>query len=338
MKTTVIGGYCVLNNFNNTLYASKAYKIYKSLNYGKDWILDGVVDDPKYSMLALTRLGARLFRAEITDLLVLKNGERIIIAKKGIFVCKVNSTVYKKVFSIPRGTRPLNLCEDGDGAIYFGEYLSNKERGPVHVYKSIDSGVNWDICYTFEDKWIRHVHGIFYDHYENKVWFATGDLDNECIIGSTDDGFKTIDIFKEGKQKYRTVQLFFYKDFIVYGTDTEYEKNFIYKINRHDKVETCIIELQGSVLSGSSSGDYAVISTAVEPSEVNKDVYSHVWFSKNGIDWTDLCSFEKDMFSKKYFQYGRVKFPRNAIVDNKLFLTGHALKKIDNKTLICDLG
>ena len=334
MIEKVISGYCVLNINDSVIYAAKGYKIYKSFDETKTWELDGIVNDFKFSNLARVRLSARLFRAEITDLLVLKDGSRMLIGKKGIFVAQKDSKEYKKTFSIPRGTRPLNICEGADGVVYFGEYLRNNERTPVHIYHSHDSGVTWKICYTFKENSIRHVHGIFYDKFEDKIWFATGDLDGECIIGNTSNDFQEVHIFKEGGQKYRTVQLFFFKDFIIYGTDTEYEKNYIYKINRINGTEERMQNVQGSVMSGITYEDNVVISTTVEPSDVNTDLYSHIWFSNDGVNWKELCSFEKDFFDQKYFQYGRVRFPRNAMMDNKFYLTGHALKDIDGKTVI----
>jgi len=334
MIEKIISGYCVLNIHNNIIYASKGYKIYRSSDETKTWELDGIVDDFKFSNLARIRLSARLFRAEVTDLLVLKDGSRVLIGKKGIFVAQKDSKKYKKSFSIPRGTRPLNICEGADGVLYFGEYLRNIERTPIHIYHSHDGGFTWKVCYTFKENTIRHVHGIFYDKYEDKIWFATGDWDGECIIGSTSNDFNDVHYFKEGGQKYRTVILLFFKDFIIYGTDTEFEENAIYKVNRLDGTEERVQNVQGSIMSGSNDGDNIVISTTVEPSDVNTDLNSYVWFSNDGVNWKELCSFEKDFLDQKYFQYGRVRFPRNAMVGNKLYLTGHALKSIDGKTVI----
>jgi hypothetical protein len=333
-----IKGYCVLNISDKVVYSAKGYRIYKSIDEGNSWELDGIVDDLRFSIIAnASRLAARLFRAEITALSVLQDGSRIIIGKKGIFLAAPGERLYKKIFSIPRGTRPLNICEDNKGHLYFGEYFSNPERREVHIYASYDRGETWGVCYTFGNNTIRHVHGVFYDPIEHLVWFATGDLDGECLIGNTSDGFKTVNIFKEGGQSYRTVQLFFYQDFIVYATDTEYEKNFIYRIDRKDGKEYCLKEIQGSVLSGDSNGHWAVVATAVEPSTVNKDKFSHVWYSPDGLKWKELEKFEKDSLSKKYFQYGRIKFPRNAIFNNKLYCAGNALKHIDSNTIVLDL-
>lgn len=331
----ILSSYCVLNIHQNVIYAAKGYSIYKSFDGGGSWELDGKIEDFKYGLIANTsRLLARLFRAEITNLIILQNGSRIITAKKGIFVASFDQKIYRKTFIVPRGSRPMGLCLDGSGSIYFGEYFSNPERDKVHIFKSVDSGLTWVICYTFPKKSIRHIHGIFYDRYEDMIWFSTGDLDGECIIGNTQDGFKNVNFVKKGGQQYRTVKLLFYKDFIVYGTDSEYEKNYIYRIDRKDYKEYCLKDIQSSVFSAVKVDEYAAISTAVEASSVNIDRYAHVWFSENGIEWKELFQFEKDFFHPKYFQVGRIKFPQGAFYNGELFSTGHALKGLDNSSLI----
>ncbi|GIU00464.1 hypothetical protein TSL6_09700 [Sulfurovum sp. TSL6] len=334
----ILSGYCALNICNNVIYAAKGYKIFKSFDGGKSWEIDGKIEDLKYSLIANTsRLLARLFRTEITYLLILQDGSRVAIGKKGIFVAQKNEKIYRKTFNVSRGTRPLNMCEDSKGYLYFGEYLSNPDREEVHIFKSIDSGKTWTICHTFPKSTIRHVHGIFYDKYEDLLWFATGDLDGECIIGYTNDSFETVKIFKHGGQKYRAVQLLFFKDFIIYGTDTEYDKNYIYRLDRKNGKEHCLQELQGSVLSSVNSDEYAAISTAVEPSEVNHDIYSYIWFSNDGYQWKELYKGKKDSLNPKYFQYGRFKFPIGAINNEEILFSGHALERLDNKTIIYSL-
>lgn len=335
----ILSGYCVLNIHHGVIYAAKGYKILKSHDNGNTWQLDGSLNDLKYGLIAnSSRLLARLFRAEITNLLILQNGNRLLTAKKGIFVAQKNEKVYKKSFSVTRGNRPMNVCEDKNGFLYFGEYFSNPERNQVHIFKSTDAGSSWEVCYTFPENTIRHIHGIFYDEYEDLVWFATGDLDSESIIGNTSNSFKSVNIVKQGKQIYRTVQLLFYKEFIIYGTDTEYEKNYIYRLDRKDYKEYCLKEIQGSVLSSVNSlSGHAAISTAVEPSEVNLDTFSHIWLSLDGLEWKEMLKYEKDSLNPKYFQYGRVKFPRNGINTKECYFSGHALNGIDNKTVIFPL-
>lgn len=335
LNTKIISGYYVLYAKDDLLYAAKGYRIFKSMDNGDTWVKDGYLQDLKYGLIAnFNRLLSRLFRAQVTNLIVLEDGTRIAAAKKGIFVAQKNETTYKKTFEITRGNRPMNFCEDKNHNIYFGEYFSNRNRDEVYIYKSEDFGKSWKVCYTFPKGSIRHVHGIFYDEYEDSIWFTTGDFDEECIIGNTKDEFKTINIFKQGAQKYRAVVLLFFKDFIVYGTDTEHEKNYIYKLNRADGKETCLNELQGSVFAGAYYKNYAVLSTTVEPSQVNKDNYSYIWFSENGTKWNSIFKGEKDFFDPKYFQYGNFKFPVGAVNENRILFTGNSLKGFDNNTVI----
>lgn len=335
----LLSGYCVLNVHQNVIYAAKGYKIYKSTDEGNTWELEGWVDDLKFSLIANTsRLLARFTRAEITTIQILEDGTRVLIARKGIFVADKGEKIYKKTFHVMKGSRPLNMCLDGKENLYFGDYFLNHEREEINIYKSENSGKTWEVCYAFPKKTIRHVHGIFYDKYKDLVWFATGDFGNECIIGNTNNGFETIEIFKQGKQKYRAVDLMFYEDFIVYGTDTEVAKNYIYRIDRKDGQEYCLANLQGSVLSSAKTDEGAVISTAVEPSEVNHDVYSHIWFSKDGLKWNELYKAKKDFLPPKLWQYGRFKFPIGAIDNGKLLFSGHALEGLDNKTVIYSLN
>jgi hypothetical protein len=338
----IIPKYRILYVDNNIMYAAKGYSIYSSDDNGKSWILDGKVIDKKYSFIGNFRLLARLLRIEVSGMLILEDGSRVLIAKKGIFVAKPNSKEYIRTFNITRGSKPMNICQDSDGSLYFGEYILNgpflqDEREEVHVYKSDDNAYNWNICYTFPKNTIRHIHGIFYDKFTDKMWFTSGDRGNECIIGNTDNGFKTINIVKQGGQKYRAVKLFFYKDFIVYGTDTQIEQNHIYRFSRESGDEECIQKVQGSVISGVQVGDKACISTAIEPSEVNKESYVHLWYTPDGNHWRDIYKVKNDSLSLKYFQFAKMQFPHNAIIGDKIIATGHAVKRLDGKTVILSL-
>jgi len=324
------------------IYIAKGYNIYKVNQKNKKWILDGKIIDSKYSLLSkLNRLLNRLLRIEPSNMLILKNGSRVVSAKKGIFIALKDSQKYLKTFHLPRGNKPLNICLSPNGYLYFGEYIlngrfSDTERNEVHIYKSVDNGETWSICYTFPKNTIRHIHGIFYDKYTEKLWITTGDKDEECLIANTDDEFQSINIVKHGKQKYRAVTLLFYKDYIVYGTDTEHEENYICSINRKTSREIRLRKLQGSVLMATQNydTDTSAISTAVEPSLVNNHAYAHVWFSKDGINWQDIYSEKKDKWSAKYFQYGRITFPENALRNSSIIFSGHALEGIDNRVII----
>jgi len=324
------------------IYLAKGYNIYKSYQKSKKLIFDGKLIDSKYTFISkFSRMLNRLLRIEPSSLLLLQNGDRLISAKKAIFVAKKGSKQYIKTFSIPRGNKPLNIAlNPNNGYLYFGEYILNGRfadtaRSKVHIYQSRNHGQSWEICYSFPKNTIRHIHGIFYDKYTKKMWVTTGDKDHESLIASTSDGFKSLKILKQGAQKYRAVTLLFYKEHIIYGTDTEHEENHIYSIDRESGKETCIQALQGSVLMATQDNEgQAAMSTAVEPSTVNNHLYAHVWFSHNGLEWKDIYAAKKDLWSAKYFQYGRITFPQNAIQNDTITFTGHALQCFDNKSKI----
>ena len=296
------------------------------------------IADGKYYLSSRFALTRRLFRAEITGLYSLNNGDKIAVAKKGLFLCKKGGNTYEKCFSMPRGSKPLNLCFAPLGNIFFGEYFQNMEKQAVNIYCSEDNAQTWHIAYTFEAGNINHIHGLFYDKYTKSIWVATGDRENECIIGYTEDEFKSFKEVFRGGQEYRTCQLFFYKDFVVFGTDTQYEQNVIKKFDRKTLEITELQKVQGSVIKGGQVGDVAFISTTVEPSKVNTDKYAHLWVTKDGIHWEERYKAKKDWLPH-VFQFGTFEFPQYYGIETfeRLYFSGRALRGLDGKTTFIDL-
>lgn len=295
------------------------------------------IADGKYYLPSRFALTRRFLRAEITGLYTLTNGDYIAVAKKSLFFQKKESKSFEKCFAIPKGSKPLNLCFAPSGNIFFGEYFQNMDKQAVNIYCSEDNGQTWNIAYTFEVGNINHIHGLFYDKYTNRIWVTTGDRENECIIGYTEDEFKTfVEVFRGG-QEYRTCQLFFYKDFIVFGTDTQYEQNVIKRFDRKTLEITELQKVQGSVIKGGQVGDVAFISTTVEPSKVNTDRYAHLWVTKDGLHWEERYKAKKDCLPF-IFQFGTFEFPQyNVDKIDKLYFSGRALKGLDSKFTYIDL-
>ncbi len=295
--------------------------------------------DFKYAFFSRFVLTRRFIRAEITNIYYLANGDRIAVAKKGIFLQKKGSKTFEKRFSMPRGSKPLNLCFAPSGIIYFGEYFQNMDKQAVNIYCSEDNAQTWHAVYSFVAGNINHIHGLFFDKYTNRIWVATGDRENECIIGYTEDEFKTfVEVFRGG-QEYRTCQLFFYKDFIVFGTDTQYEQNVIKKFDRNSLEITELQKVQGSVIKGGQVGDVAFISTTVEPSKVNTDKYAHLWVTKDGLNWEERYKAKKDWLPATLFQFGTFEFPQYYGIEKleRLYFSGRALEGLDGKTTYIDL-
>ena len=321
------------------LYVADGLHLYgKGYNMQDEYGNYKVVDE-KYALPSRFEMTRRFLRAEITGLYTLDNGDRLAVAKKGLFLFKKGRKVFEKCFAMPRGSKPLNLCFAHSGNIYFGEYFQNMDKQAVNIYCSKDNAQSWNIAYTFEAGNINHIHGLFFDKYTNRIWVATGDRENECIIGYTEDEFKTFHEVFRGGQEYRTCQLFFYKDFIVFGTDTQYEQNVIKKFDRKTLEITELQKVQGSVIKGGQVGDVAFISTTVEPSKVNTDRYAHLWVTKDGLHWEERFKAKKDWLPATLFQFGTFEFPQYYGIENleRLYFSGRALKGLDGKSTYIDL-
>lgn len=287
-----------------------------------------------FSTFSLTR---RLFRAEITHLYHFQNDNWMCIAKKALFKYNPANGLFEKCCVIEKGSRPMNLCQAKDGTIYYGEYCFNPERKEMRIFQSKDDGNTWSVAYRFKDGQINHIHGIFADPYNDRIWVATGDDDVACIFGYTEDGFKTFVRKYEGSQQYRVcVPLFREKD-IIYSTDSQYEQNYIQSIDRETGEVHNLQPIQGSGIYSVQVGNKLLVATTVEPSSVNLDKSAHLWYSENGEDWKEIDSYKKDIWHTIYFQFGSIRFPHYAEEINSLVYTGRSLSGLDGKTAIVEL-
>ena len=312
------------------LLISKGYTLWDNTgNY--------LIEDKKYSIFSKFTFLRRLFRAEVTGLYTLKNGNSIAIAKKGLFLKKKGDCVFKKCFSLPRGSKPLNLCITPSGRFFFGEYFQNIDKVAVNIYGSSYKHDSFQKVFTFNAGNINHIHGLFYDRYINRIWILTGDRDNECIIGYTEDEFQTFNGVFRGGQEYRSCQLFFYPDFIVFATDSQYVQNEIKCFDRKTLEIKTLAKIQGSAIKGGQSGDISFLSTTVEPSKVNTDKNAHIWLTKDGLHWEDVYSAPKDRWPS-IFQFGTFEFPQYVTpINDRLYFSGRALKGLDGKTTYIEI-
>ena len=328
MRTTV------LFLSNNRIVSSNGYHLYKYDHITGERKHFARLSDRKNALLSHFRFTRRLFRAEITHLYHFQDDNWMCIAKKALFKMNKTNGLFEKCHEIEKGSRPMNLCQSKDGTIYYGEYCYNPERRPMRIFQSKDNGDTWSVAYTFGDGEINHIHGIFNDPYTGRLWVATGDDDKACIFGYTEDGFKTLIKQYEGTQQYRVCVPLFTEDEIIFATDSQYEQNYIRSINRKTGEVTNIQPIQGSGIYAVQNGSLMMVSTTVEPSRVNLDKYSHLWYSYDGHNWKEYISFKKDMLPKTYFQFGSIRFPYYEKESDYAVFSGRALKGFDGKSMI----
>lgn len=320
---------------SNILMVAKGYTLYKYDVVSKKYTMFSRLKYPFYWFIASCfKVSRRLLRAEITHMYHLKNGMWICIAKKALYKYNKANGLFEVCHVIEKGSRPMNLCQANNGTIYYGEYCYNPEHKQMSIYQSKDNGDTWNVAYTFAEGEINHIHGVFNDPYTNRLWVATGDDDKSCIFGYTEDGFKTFVRQYNGSQQYRICAPMFTKDEIIFATDSQYEQNYIRSINRRTGEVKNIQPIQGSGIYAVQNGNLMMVSTTVEPSNVNVDQFSHLWYSFDGHTWKEYVAFKKDFLPKVYFQFGSIRFPYYEKESEYVVFSGRALKGMDGKSMI----
>lgn len=333
----LIKGFVALYIDSDYWVLAKGYTLYKYNPTTYEGEVFARLNEPMSALASKFRLSRRALRAEVTHLYHFGD-EWFCIARKAIFKLNKTTRTFEICRRISRGSRPMNLCQAQNGTIFYGEYFFNPERTSVNVFKSTDQGQSWKIAYTFGNGEINHIHGIFNDPYSTGLWIFTGDDDVACIAGYTEDDFKTLQKRFEGKQKYRVCVPLFRKDDIIYATDSQFEPNTIRRINRQTLEIQDLRSIQGSGIYAVDTHKGFAVSTTVEPSTVNLDKKSHLWFSIDGNSWKEICAFPKDRWKTTVFQFGSIRFPHYATSSDCLAVTGRAIKKIDQSTLIIPIS
>ncbi len=270
---------------------------------------------------AYSRMHARLMRRGIHSLKILHDGKILLVAKNVISVVDSDNENIVRSFSIPRGSRPLFVCENKDGDIFWGEYFLNPKRDEVNIYVSKEQAQSWQIIYSFKQNSIRHVHGVFCDPYDDRIWVTTGDEDHESAIWVTDDKFEALDKVIGSNQQSRALQLLFTQEHVYFGTDIPFEPNHICRLDKSSGIMEKLIAVKSPIYWGCKVNESLFFSTAVEPSKINNHRYACVWGSPNGDNWKCVTRFRKDFFSMRYFQYGQIFFPAGINNSDYLWFT-----------------
>lgn len=321
---------------NNNLICSRRYDIYLiDLNTCQKQKAGSI--NNKKRILTKSRLYSRLLRTGISIIKKFYHNY-IIYSDLGLFITDEEFTKITRVEDVPNRSYQLldhNICVTKEG-VYFSEYLTNKNRDEVNIWKSSDIA-NWEKIYQFPKGSIRHIHSIQRDPYENKLWICTGDEDNEILIAKTDYGFNDFEIVCKNNQKFRTIELVFEAKDVYWGSDCPYEKNKIIKYNRESKE---IIEVNDDYFKGPISNlkklnkNKYLACTWDEGGLEGGNKKSHILFSKDLKDWYCLKSYDKDIYPY-LMGYGRIIFPVE--MKDKIIFSGQGLKGIDNRLLIGEL-
>jgi hypothetical protein len=237
------------------------------------------------------------------------NDEPMVGAVPGAVVTRrAHSDEFRVTHHVQRGTRPLHIVAVPSGRFYWGEYFDNRERAEVHIYVSTDNGRTWQVAYTFPPGSIRHIHNIVYDRWAGCLWILTGDEGSECKVLRASCDLQSLEVVLAGNQQARAVAAIPTEDGLYLSTDTPFEKNHVYRLDRSGKVEP-VGDLASSSIYGCKVHDAMFFSTMIEPSSVNQAREVHLAGSTDGANWQVLARWKKDNLPTRYFQYPNVFLP-----------------------------
>lgn len=282
-----------------------------------------------------SRTMRRLFRTDKCNVFILdKKKFKLLIIRRSIVYTYTKKNGLTKVLQLRncRNLMHIDLCRTPDGKIYFGEYGSNNKRLAVPIYCSNDNGNSWHIIYEYPKSTIKHIHNVKYDKYTNTIWCCTGDNNGENNITVFDLDFKQIFNLNDGKQTYRTCNLFFQKDHVYWLMDSPNDLSYVIKYDRSSKVVHKIKKLEGPVWYSIKLSDNSyVAATSVEPGYSMKHKKAFLYYSENLENWKKVRVYVKDFLPINLFKFGVIAFPNGVQNIDDVSFFGEALNKIDGK-------
>ena len=272
---------------------------------------------------------SRLLRYNIAAFQVLHDGSRVAVARDGVYRAGAGEERMSRVFPITRGLRPLNLTVDNN-RVLFGEYGDGYESSEVFVYISEDGGRSFDVGYRFPRGDIRHVHNVIFDPHQENYWVLVGDFDRQPGIGILSKDLSTFEWLGRGSQEHRAVGAIIEPDCLLYGTDSDRERNYIVRIDKKDGKLTKLLEVEGSSLYATTFGPVHVISTCVEPNPACASRECSLYASRNGADWERSVVHKKDRYHFTFFQLGVLVLPYACNAEPRGMYSGQAVQQVDD--------
>lgn len=318
------------------LYIARRYEIYRSDDWGTTWQLNCFVPKSGWKpLIAKSRLGARLLRYYIAAFQVLADGSRVAVARDGLYRAGPEEIRMSRVFRITRGSRPVNLAVD-DSRVLFGEY-GNLDACEVFLYVSEDRGKTFDVGYRFPKGDIRHVHNILVDPHHDGYWVLVGDFGRQPGIASLSKDTQTLEWLNRGSQEYRAAAALVEPDCLIYGTDSDRERNFIVRLDKQSGQSNELLELEGSSLYAATFGPVRAISTCVEPNPTCQSRECSLYASWDGADWKQVLVHRKDPYHSKYFQFGTIVLPYAYHAQPRGMYSGQAIRCKDDRVSFVEL-
>ena len=285
--------------------------------------------------LAIPRLGQRLLRYMFYNVIRLPQQTCYFVTfRDRVGLIDVDGH-FKPVKGLERPSKFLRGCcaVDKSGGIYLGEYLSNDNRGEMCIYHLAPGDDRLQVTYTFAAKQVRHIHGVFYDKFENALWCTTGDLESECRVMCSTDSFATVDIVGTGDETWRAVSLCFDQDNINYGMDAEFQQNKMFRIERKTGERRELGDMPGPVYYARSLDDVHLFGVTAEGCPSQTHNAASLWQVEQNGNLKQILLHDKDGLPN-HFMPGTLHFNLGDAADSvSCYCYFNALKGVDGHSV-----
>jgi hypothetical protein len=284
------------------------------------------------AMAARLRALQRLLRFFFYNVVRLPDGSLFASFDRELGVLRQGT--FERLGGLSRACRVLrSACAvTPEGHVYLGEYSANPDRGPMHVYRYVPGESAVEPVHRFPPGAVRHIHGIYRDPFTGALWCTTGDRAGECQVLRSEDGFRRVEVVGAGDETWRTVSLQFTEDAVYYGTDAQFDRNHLYRLERRSGRRDVLGPVDGPVFYSHALGRDLFFTVCAElcPSQVGR--CATLWHVSEGDRLSPIRSFEKDALSVHWFMFGTLHFPRGPGWADETLLHGVALRGADDRS------
>ncbi len=240
MSVQVADDLVLQHDDGSTVWATRGYAIYRS-DEGGDFRRVARVRPPFGEAWGgyLKTLRRMFGYQELIELLPLDHDRLLVFSAGFIHVHDLETGHARRTHELRyfgrgkgRGLMAFGLTRDLTGALYFAEYVTESGDRPTGIWKSSDDGETWALCYEFASTDIRHIHAVQCDPHDGAIWIGTGDRDEHCFVGRSEDGGASFEWVGHGRQVHRTCAFAFFDDVVGWPMDADFEQNHVVRWHR----------------------------------------------------------------------------------------------------------